>query len=318
MKINRVLIYGNNPMANIYAHKLLHSMNFITIYDSSNMIKSKDIIYKEKNMINNRLKVINDLKEDDFYDLILITKLIHEDDKFIKELLNNKSRIIMFDGLRVDATRISDKINSIDENKLVLFSYSKIKAANYYKVTENFIDDEQIIIGHANKEIDDETREKIEEIFSKPMFSVKYDNMDAYLKNVLCVLLPIYFATCKVNGKIEFIDKYTTWMTMAAMDEALLALQKKCVKENDEVVKYVRNKTKLLFYLYLRYNRKNKNYKHWINYEINENIENIIELNIAFRNFLEDVIPLKNWRNLERYLKEKYIHVAHKTTLRTK
>ncbi len=305
MKINRVLICGNRPFTYICASKLLHSLNYVTMLhggaDKNNVVR-----YVEKNKIySDRIKVIDRLEDDDIYDVILIDYSNEHINKMLIDLINNRSKIIVFFGLRVDAMNISYEINATGKyKKEVIFANATLKSIFEKNVIKNTIPSNKIVLGHPKGEIKEEVKDVLEEVFDGCDLDIEFEeNMDAYLKYSTAVILPIYFTVCKFNGKTEYIDKYSTWMSMAAMDEAMLALQKMCVPEVPSKVKtFVRNHTKILFYLWLRYIRKNKKYKKWINYEINNNKKDIEQLNLSFRKLIGDIIPLKNWKCLEKFL----------------
>ena len=309
MKINRVLICGNDPISYVYANKLLNTLNYVTIltdYRRAQYLETQGLKYcEDKKIHNDKIKIITELKEDDIFDIIVVTYKDEELNNLINSLIRNKSQLIIFSGLRTNAEILEKEILATSSiKKEILFSNLNVRAIFENGGVKNVISSKKILIGRAYGEVSDYSKDVIEQTFNDTGISVEYEEkMDAYLKYMTALMIPIYAACCKFRGKIELIDKYTTWMALAAMDEACLALQKICIPETpDKVLKLVREKTKIIFYLYLRYLRKNKKCKKWIRYELKNNIEDIIKLDANFRKVVGDVMPLKNWRCMEKFL----------------
>lgn len=309
MKINRVLVCGNDPISYVYTNKLLNTLNYVTIMPDASKVTeltTKGLVYYEdRKMYKDKIKVITELYENDIYDVIIVTYDDYDLNKILNSLIKNKSKLIIFSGIRTNAELIEKEIMAASEiNKEILFSSINIRAVFEGGITKNLINAKKILVGKAYGSVGDESKEIVEQTFDDSGIRVEYEEkMDAYLKYMTAVMIPIFAGCCKFNGKLQNIDKYTTWMAMAAMDEACLSLQKKCIPETPEkIMKMVREKTKIILYLYLRYLRKNKKYNEWINFELKNNIESIIRLDASFRKIIGDFLPLKNWRCLEKFL----------------
>ena len=135
-------------------------------------------------------------------------------DSIIPIIENNKSKNIIFVGNNITA----EKYMNI-KGKNVLFAFF-MAAGKKYDGYINSICLKKIEIGRCDgKDIDNEF---IKSIFEYSKIRVKIDNkMNDYLKAQACAVLPLVFASYKVNGNLKLLkhDKKYSYLIMDAIIE---------------------------------------------------------------------------------------------------
>lgn len=300
MNINRVLIIGDDPIANVYTYKLLNNINYVTVM-SGNANITKTLRYQYRNKVDeNSVKVIDSLNKDDIYDIIICTYNGTKVSKILDMLLNNKSKVIIFSGLRTDIDDVLEKL----KGKTVLFAYSELKAINQRGIIKNIIDKSRIYIGTINEELDKTTKDIIEKSFDESGFEIKYrDDIKEYIYSILVVMLPIYFMSFRYNGNTNYITTVSTKIVISAINEGLITLQSSGIHISEDIKELLWTKKKHIFYLYLRYLIKDIRYKKWMKYELKSNFENIKNLNLGIKKLFKTNQFMLNWNKIEKFFK---------------
>lgn len=200
----KILIIGAGVLGSNLAH-LLKKGNDITILARNNTyetLRKNGLIIKHKfgkKTVDN-FKVIERLEENDIYDCIFVVVRFSSLDSIVPILKKNKSENIIFVGNNITA----EKYMNI-ENKNVLFAF--FMAAG--KRCDGYINSiclNKIEIGRTDdKDLSDGF---IKEIFKDTKIKVNIDNkMNDYLKSHACAVLPLVFASYKVDGNLKLFKK---------------------------------------------------------------------------------------------------------------
>ena len=195
-------------VAGVLGSNLAHSLkkgNDITILARNKTyetLKNKGLIIKHKfgkKTVDN-FKVIDKLEENDIYDCIFVVSRFSSLDSIVPMLEKNKSKNLVFVGNNITA----EKYMNIG-NKNVLFAFF-MAAGKKDDDCINSICLNKIEIGRTDGK--DTSNDFIKEIFKDTKIKVNIDNkMNDYLKSHACAVLPLVFASYKVNGNLKLLKK---------------------------------------------------------------------------------------------------------------
>ena len=225
MKKMKILIIGAGVLGSNLAHSIKKG-NDITILARNKTyenLKSNGLIIKHKlgKKTIDHFKVINKLEENDIYDLIFIVSRFSSLDSIIPIIESNKSKNIVFVGNNMNAEKY---MNLKDKN--VLFAFFMAAGKKY----DGYIDSiclNKIEIGRTDGK--DISNEFIKSIFKDTKIKLIIDNkMNDYLKTHACAVLPLVFASYKVNGNLKLLknDKKYSLKIMDAIIEGYDVLKK--------------------------------------------------------------------------------------------
>ena len=221
----RILIIGAGVLGSNLAHSMKKS-NDITILARNKTyenLKNNGLIIKHKlgKKTIDHFNVIEKLDENDIYDVIFVVTRFSSLDSIIPIIENNKSKNIVFVGNNITV----EKYMNIN-NKNVLFAFF-MAAGKKYDGYINSICLNKIQIGRVDgKNINDEF---IRSIFKETKIKVIIENkMNDYLKAHACAVLPLVFASYKVNGNLKLLkkDKEYSLLIMDAIIEGYNVLKK--------------------------------------------------------------------------------------------
>lgn len=225
MKKMKILIIGAGVLGSNLAHSIKKG-NDITILARNKTyenLKSNGLIIKHKlgKKTIDHFKVINKLEENDIYDVIFIVSRFSSLDSITPIIENNKSKNIVFVGNNINAEKY---MNLKDKN--VLFAFF-MAAGKKYDGYINSICLNKIEIGRTDGK--DISNEFIKSIFKDTKIKLIIDNkMNDYLKTHACAVLPLVFASYKVNGNLKLLknDKEYSLKIMDAIIEGYDVLKK--------------------------------------------------------------------------------------------
>lgn len=221
----KVLIIGAGVLGSNLAHSIKKG-NDVTILARNKTyenLKSNGLIIKHKlgKKTIDHFNVIEKLDKNDIYDVIFIVSRFSSLDSIVPIIENNKSKNIVFVGNNMSVEKYRDI-----KNKNVLFAF--FMAAG--KKCDGYINSiclNKIEIGRVDgKDISDEF---IKSIFRKTKIKVTIENrMNDYLKTHACAVLPLVFASYKVNGNLKLLkkDKEYSLLIMDAIIEGYDVLKK--------------------------------------------------------------------------------------------
>ena len=221
----KILIIGAGVLGSNLAHSIKKG-NDVTILARGKTyenLKNNGLIIKHKlgNRTVDHLNVINKLDEDDIYDVIFIVSRFSALDDIVPIVEKNKSKNVVFVGNNMSA----EKYVNIN-NKNVLFAFF-MAAGKKYDGYINSICLNKIQIGRVDgRDIDNEF---IKSIFKKTRIKVIIENkMNDYLKTHACAVLPLVFASYKVNGNLKLLknNKEYSILIMDAIIEGYDVLKK--------------------------------------------------------------------------------------------
>ena len=221
----RLLIIGAGVLGSNLAHSIKKG-NYITILARNKTyenLKNNGLIIKHKlgRKTIDHFKVINKLEENDIYDVIFIVSRFSSLDSITPIIESNKSKNIVFLGNNMNAEKY---MNLKDKN--VLFAFFMAAGKKY----DGYIDSiclNKIEIGRTDGK--DISNEFIKSIFKDTKIKLIIDNkMNDYLKTHACAVLPLVFASYKVNGNLKLLknDKKYSLKIMDAIIEGYDVLKK--------------------------------------------------------------------------------------------
>ena len=220
----KILIIGAGVLGSNLAH-CLKKGNDITILARNKTyetLKNNGLIIKHKlgKKTVDYFKVINKLEENDIYDCIFVVSRFYSLDSIVSIVENNKSKNIIFVGNNITAEKY---MNLKDKN--VLFAFF-MAAGKKYDGYINSICLNKIEIGRVDGK--DISNEFIKSIFKETKLKVIIENkMNDYLKSHACAVLPLVFASYKVNGNLKLLkkDKEYSLLIMDAIIEGYNVLR---------------------------------------------------------------------------------------------
>ncbi len=221
----RLLIIGAGVLGSNLAHSIRKG-NDVTILARNKTyenLKNNGLIIKHKlgKKTIDHFNVIEKLEEDDIYDCIFVASRFSSLDSIIPIIENNKSKNIVFVGNNMSV----EKYMNI-KNKNVLFAFFMAAGKKY----DGYIDSiclNKIEIGRVDGK--DKNNEFINSIFKETKIKVTIENkMNDYLKTHACAVLPLVFASYKVNGNLKLLkkDKEYSLLIMDAIIEGYDVLKK--------------------------------------------------------------------------------------------
>ena len=199
----KILIYGAGVLGCNLAHTLFESRfkskDEITLLARGywfDEIKNNGLTIKHRlkfKTTNDKINVINKLKENDFYDVIFVVMQFIQIESIIDILNKNVSKNIVLVGNNLD----TDKFLNLLKNKNVLFGFFKA-AGNKSQNKINSISLNKITIGRTdNKNADNDF---ISEIFKNTKIKAEIENkMNDWLKCHMAFVLPVFYA-CYYSG----------------------------------------------------------------------------------------------------------------------
>ena len=221
----RILIIGAGVLGSNLAHSIKKG-NDVTILARNKTyenLKSNGLIIKHKfgKKTVDHFNVIDKLDENDIYDCIFIVSRFSSLDSIVKIIEKNKSKNIVFVGNNMNAEKY---MNIKDKN--VLFAFFMAAGKKY----DGYIDSiclNKIKIGRTDGK--DISNEFIKSIFKETKIKLTIENkMNDYLKTHACAVLPLVFASYKVDGNLKLLkkDKEYSLLIMDAIIEGYDVLKK--------------------------------------------------------------------------------------------
>lgn len=221
----RILIIGAGVLGSNLAHSI-KKCNDVTILARNKTyenLKNNGLIIKHKlgKRSVDHFNVIDKLDENDIYDMIFVVSRFSSLDSIVKIIEKNKSKNIVFVGNNMNAEKY---MNIKDKN--ILFAFFMAAGKKY----DGYIDSiclNKIEIGRTDGK--DISNEFIKSIFKETKIKVTIENkMNDYLKTHACAVLPLVFASYKVDGNLKLLkkDKEYSLLIMDAIIEGYDVLKK--------------------------------------------------------------------------------------------
>ena len=221
----RILIIGAGVLGSNLAHSIKKG-NDVTILARNKTyenLKNNGLIIKHKlgKRSVDHFNVIDKLEENDIYDVIFVVSRFSSLDSIVKIIEKNKSKNIVFVGNNMNAEKY---MNIKDKN--ILFAFF-MAAGKKYDGYINSICLNKIEIGRTDGK--DISNEFIKSIFKETKIKVTIEiKMNDYLKTHACAVLPLVFASYKVDGNLKLLkkDKEYSLLIMDAIIEGYDVLKK--------------------------------------------------------------------------------------------
>ena len=221
----RILIIGAGVLGSNLAHSIKKG-NDVTILARNKTyenLKNNGLIIKHKlgKRSVDHFNVIDKLDENDIYDVIFVVSRFSSLDSIVKIIENNKSKNIVFVGNNMNAEKY---MNIKDKN--ILFAFF-MAAGKKYDGYINSICLNKIEIGRTDGK--DISNEFIKSIFKETKIKLTIENkMNDYLKTHACAVLPLVFASYKVDGNLKLLkkDREYSLLIMDAIIEGYDVLKK--------------------------------------------------------------------------------------------
>ena len=221
----KILIIGAGVLGSNLAHSIGKG-NDVTILARNKtyeQLKNNGLIIKHKlgKKTVDYFNIIDRLDENDIYDVIFVVSRFSSLDSIVPIIKHNNSQNIVFVGNNMSV----EKYMNI-ENKNILFAFF-MAAGKKYDGYINSICLNKIQIGRVDGK--DVSNEFIKSIFKETKIKVTIQNkMNDYLKTHACAVLPLVFASYKVNGNLKLLkkDKEYSILIMDAIIEGYNVLKK--------------------------------------------------------------------------------------------
>lgn len=221
----KILIIGAGVLGSNLAHSIKKG-NDVTILARNKtyeQLKNNGLIIKHKlgKKTVDHFNIIDRLDENDIYDVIFVVSRFSSLDSIVPIIRHNNSQNIVFVGNNMSV----EKYMNI-ENKNILFAFF-MAAGKKYDGYINSICLNKIQIGRVDGK--DVSNEFIKSIFKETKIKVTIQNkMNDYLKTHACAVLPLVFASYKVNGNLKLLkkDKEYSLLIMDAIIEEYNVLKK--------------------------------------------------------------------------------------------
>lgn len=221
----RILIIGAGVLGSNLAHSIKKG-NDVTILARNKTyenLKNNGLIIKHKlgKKTVDHFNVIDKLDENDIYDVIFVVSRFSSLHSIVKIIEKNNSKNIVFVGNNMNVEKY---MNIKDKN--VLFAFF-MAAGKKYDGYINSICLNKIEIGRTDRK--DISNEFIKSIFNETKIKLTIENkMNDYLKTHACAVLPLVFASYKVDGNLKLLkkDKEYSLLIMDAIIEGYDVLKK--------------------------------------------------------------------------------------------
>lgn len=190
----RILIYGAGVLGCNLAHLLYKAKKNVTLLargDWYEEIKLNGLTIKHKFKLrntNDKIQVINSLKDEDFYDVIFVALQYTQLKSIISILNQNLTKNIVFIGNNINAKECLGLL----KEKNVLFGFFSAGGQRTSKYVQSFYLNEMTIgrIDNSN-----ESDEWIKSIFQGTKMRLTIENkMDDWLKSHVAFILPFVYA----------------------------------------------------------------------------------------------------------------------------
>lgn len=221
----RILVIGAGVLGSNLTHSIKKGNDVVLLARNKTYenLKKYGLVIKHKlgRKTTDHFKVISKLEDDDIYDVIFIVSRCSQLDTIIPIIENNKSKNVVLVGNNLNAEKYA-KI----KDKNVLFAFF-MAAGKKYDGYINSVCLNKITIGRIDgKNTDDEF---IKLIFKETKVKAIIENkMNDYLKTHGCAVLPLVFASYKVDGDLKLLkkDKEYSLLIMDAIIEGYDVLKK--------------------------------------------------------------------------------------------
>lgn len=221
----RILIIGAGVLGSnlAYSIKKCNDVTILARNKTYENLKNNGLIIKHKlgKKSVDHFNVIDKLEENDIYDVIFVVSRFSSLDSIVKIIEKNKSKNIVFVGNNMNAEKY---MNIKDKN--ILFAFF-MAAGKKYDGYINSICLNKIEIGRTDGK--DISNEFIKSIFKETKIKLTIENkMNDYLKTHACAVLPLVFASYKVDGNLKLLkkDKEYSLLIMDAIIEGYDVLKK--------------------------------------------------------------------------------------------
>ena len=315
----RILVYG----AGVIGCELAHLMNTpdnevvllargewkCTIERNGLMMKHCGYLYTSID----KLSVIDELKSDDYYDLIFVVMTYHHVKEILPFLQNNCSKNILFIGNNANPQSYEKAINTtLIHKKEVLFGFTGIGGERRNnKIISMHTPKISLLIGGLEHYPSKELQSIITTIFSDTSCQIEWEeNMQGWLLTHLAFILPTTYICYHQNFHLAKTDIATMKLMIEAVKEAHIMLKEsgyqiRPVNEDKSYDTDYSKKMKKLFLLF-----KTPAGKFVISNHCKHGVTEMIELDKQFQ-FLRQKsnTPMPAWdklRNLSQPAKEQY------------
>jgi 2-dehydropantoate 2-reductase len=230
----KVLVYGAGVIGSIFAFKLKSAGNDVTVLARGKrleQLRKYGIVIEDKIFNENfrtDIKVIDRLRTDDYYDLVLIIMQRQQVSKILPVLQKNrKVPTFIFMGNSVDGAE--EYLNFIDQKRIMLGFGGPGGYRKNNSVIAAYVRDYCILyFGEIDGKISNRV-EYIKDVFQKSEIKVEIpESIDAWLKNHAALISPLAIASYAERGRGRRLVDEDKNMAMAvkAFKENLKALEK--------------------------------------------------------------------------------------------
>lgn len=230
----RILIYGAGVLGSYLAHVLVRGGNDVTVLARGRRAEELErdgIVIRhhiQRKTTMDYVRVIDQLAENDMYDLIFVVMKYTDFPSVLPILARNQSRNILLVGNNTDAHQMEEYLQAhSDTPKHIAFGFQVSGGRREEdRVVAVRFNHGQMVLGGLNGEIP--FRAVIDQAFAKTKYKLTYhDQMDAWLKNHIIPILGLNIATHIHAGQMNKIARDTNLLRVVieAMDEGFRVLE---------------------------------------------------------------------------------------------
>jgi 2-dehydropantoate 2-reductase len=230
----RVLVYGAGVQGAYLAHVLIRGNNDVTVLargKRAEELKNDGIVlrhYLQCRTTVDKVKIINELRSDDVYDMIFVTMKYTDFPDVLPILAQNGSENIILVGNNAAATEMEAYLETHSETKKNIafgFQISGGKRDEKRTVVVRFNSGE-MIIGSLGRDVP--FQDILEKLFANTGYKITYEgNIDAWLKNHMIMIVPMNIAAYIKDFDFKAVarDNQGLRRMVAAIDESYEVLK---------------------------------------------------------------------------------------------
>ena len=258
----KVLVYGAGVLGSFLAYaldKAGHEVSILARGKRLHELREHGLVivhHKQKQTTTSRVETVETLGQNDFYDAVFVVMQKTQISAVVPILADNeKSQVFCFVGNKCQAHKTRQQLLELSKtNPAVLFAFLGVGGRNEEgKILSYHRDAPSFTVGDITKE--SQHRAFIDTLFEKSGLTLYHPNdMDAWLKYHLAVILPAVYAIQYAQGDMKKLSKSTRMLKLMlqAINEGFSVLKEQGFPPEPENIEDVFKKPMWLLLLLLK------------------------------------------------------------------
>ena len=235
----RVLVYGAGVLGCELAHVLMQNKkNVVTLLargEWKDMIDQKGLIIRhwlQHKTTTDRIKTVNALAPDDFYDLIFVVMQAGQLPDVLPVLKANKSQYFVFVGNNPQAKQVLEFMQRPADK--IAFGFQGTAGHREHDRVVSVYTNPGMTVGGATTPLSGTFRTRLKTAFDGTKYKLTfYGDMDEWLKCHIALILPVCYVCYACNGDLHRATKQQRGAILDAAYEACLMLKHAGIPVND-------------------------------------------------------------------------------------